>query len=85
MADTLVGRLCRAMLRLRERWRQLHAQQVLCQEASLRTRLASEQDQVLSRRRELQRVARAMAQGGQLHDALGRAFLRELTRRFLTA
>ena len=84
-ADTLVGSLCREMLSLRERWRQLHAQQALCQEDSLRTRLASEQVQVLSRRLELQRAARAMTHGGLLHDPLSQAFLQELTRRSLTA
>ena len=80
-SESLVGSLCQETARLRDRWRQLQADLMRCQEASLRQRLAAEQTLLLARRQELQRAARHIRGVRGLGDNLAQAFLDELTHR----
>jgi hypothetical protein len=75
-----VGSLCRELVHLRERARQLAGDQARCRDARLFGRLRGELLRLEARRRELQSTVAGLKRGG-LRDALALAFLAELSRR----
>jgi len=83
-SDSLVGSLCRELVNLRERARQLVGDLARCRDAGLFCRLRGELLRLEARRRELQRTIQGL-QGSGLRDGMSAAFLVELSRRPLAA
>ncbi len=79
-SDSLVGSLCRELVSLRERSRQLAGDLGRCRDGRLFQRLRGELLRLEARRRELQRTVQGLELGA-LRDGLSLAFLVELSRR----